>query len=115
MKKSFLGVLIGFSFVASANPYKSDVVDVSIQLVDGTDAFHLVCKPKLSVSKLPENWVSSCNSIGKKLLELAVENGVKVKITDKVFGMAGDFAQQASVELPDNVIPQEIISPQFGD
>ncbi len=114
MNKLYIGVLIGLTFGVSANSYKSDPVEVSIQVIEGEEAFHLVCKPKVPMLKLPANWVDSCNGIGKKLLELAVQNGVDVKIIDKVFGMAGDFAQQASNELPKNITPKEIISPKFG-
>ena len=114
MKKLFVGAVFILSSSVLANPYKSEFVDVSIQTQEGKETFKLVCQPKVTVGKLPQNWVSSCNDVGKKLLELAVENGVKVDPVDKVFGMAGDFAQKASSDLPENIVPTEIVSREFG-
>lgn len=114
MKKCFFGIIFVLSSSVFANPYKSEFVEVSIQVKQSKGTFKLVCQPKVTVGELPQNWVSSCNDIGKKLLELAVENGVKVAPVDKVFGMAGDFAQKASSELPENVVPTEIVSREFG-
>lgn len=114
MKKIFVGAIILLSSSVFANPYKSGFVDVSIQTQEGKETFKLVCQPKITVGKLPKNWVSSCNDIGKKLLELAVENGVKVDPVDKVFGMAGDFAQKASSDLPEDIVPAAIVSREFG-
>ena len=114
MKKLFVGAIILLSSSAFANPYKSEYVDVSIQTQEGKETFKLVCQPKLPVGELPSNWVNSCNEVGKKLLELAADNGMKVALVDNVFGMAGDFAQKNSSELPDNIIPTEIVSREFG-
>ena len=66
------------------------------------------------MGELPKNWVGTCNDIGKKLMELAVESGVKVEPVDKAFGLAGDFAQKVSSNLPENVVPTKIISREFG-
>lgn len=114
MKKSFVGAMFVLSSSVMANPYKSEIVDVSIQAQEGKESFKLVCKPKVPVGELPKNWVSTCNEIGKELLQLAAEQGMEIKIVDKVFGMAGDFAQKASKELTENIVPQEIVSREFG-
>ncbi|WP_299790872.1 hypothetical protein [uncultured Shewanella sp.] len=114
MKKFFISAILVLSSSVSANAYKSEFVDVSIQIQEGKESFRLVCQPKVPVGELPKNWVSSCNDIGKKLLELAVDKGMKVALIDKVFGMAGDFAQKASSELPKNIVPKQIVSREFG-
>jgi len=114
VKKLFIGAILVLSSSVSANPYKSEFVDVSIQIQEGKESFKLVCQPKVPVGELPINWVSSCNDIGKKLLELAADKGMKVVLVDKVFGMAGDFAQKASSELPKNIVPKQIVSREFG-
>jgi hypothetical protein len=114
VRKLFFGVIFVLSSSVLANPYKSEFVEVSIQVQEGKETFKLVCQPKVPVGKLPQNWVSSCNEIGKKLLALAVDNGMKVELVDKVFGMAGDLAQKASSDLPENITPTKIISREFG-
>lgn len=114
MKKLVFGAIFVLSSSVLANPYKSEFVEVSIQVQEGKDTFQLVCQPKVPAGKLPQNWVSVCNDIGGKLLALAVEKGVKVELVDKVFGMAGDWAQKASNDLPQNLIPPQIVSQEFG-
>ena len=114
MKKSSIGAVFLLSSSALANPYKSEFVDVSFQIQEGKETFQLVCQPKLTMGELPKNWVDACNEIGKRLLELAVESGMKVEPVDKAFGLAGDFVQKASRDLPENVIPTKIISREFG-
>ena len=114
MKKLIFGALFLLSSSVLANTYKSEFVEVSIQVQEGKETFKLGCQPKVPAGELPQNWVSACNDIGKEFLELAVENGVKVEVVDKVFGMAGDFAQKASSELPENIVPIKIISQGFG-
>ncbi|MED7772723.1 hypothetical protein OP491_09500 [Aeromonas dhakensis] len=39
---------------------------------------------------------------------------MKVDPVEKAFGLAGDFVQKASSDLPENVIPTQIISREFG-
>ncbi|MDN3384053.1 hypothetical protein QL995_15530 [Pseudoalteromonas sp. APC 3358] len=39
---------------------------------------------------------------------------MKVDPVDKVFGMAGDFAQKASSDLPEDIVPAAIVSREFG-
>lgn len=114
VKKLFISVILLASVTTLANPYKSDFVEVSIEIQEGRSTFKLICQPKLSVGELPKNWVNYCNGIGKKLLELAVDKGMEVVVVDKVFGIAGDFVEKASEELPKNVVPQAIISREFG-
>lgn len=114
MKKLFFGAIFVFSSSVLANQYKSEFVEVSIQVQEGKETFKLVCQPKVPAGQLPQNWVSSCNDIGKKLLVLAVDNGMKIELVDKVFGMAGDLAQKVSSDLPENVVPKQIISREFG-
>ncbi|WP_214000480.1 hypothetical protein [Arsukibacterium sp.] len=114
MNKIYIGLLAGLTFGVSANAYKSEIVEVSIKVDEGKQTFRLVCKPKMVRSELPANWVDSCNGIGEKLLELAVENGMKLNVVAKPFGKAGDLAQKTTAELPENVMPTEIISPEFG-
>ncbi|NLR35228.1 hypothetical protein [Aeromonas hydrophila] len=114
MKKSYLGAMLLISSGALANPYKSELVEVSFQIQEGKDTFQLVCQPKLTMGELPKNWVDTCNEIGKKLLELAVESGMKVDPVDNAFGLAGELAQKMSHDLPENVFPTQIISREFG-
>jgi len=114
MKKSSIGAMFLLSSSVLANPYKSEFVDVSIQVQEGKETFQLICQPKVTMGKLPRNWVDVCNDIGKKILELAIESGVKVEPVDKVFGLAGDFVQKTSSDLPENVVPTKIISREFG-
>jgi hypothetical protein len=114
VKNYFFGVLFVLSSSVLANPYKSELVNVVIQTQEGKESFKLVCQPKVPVGELPKNWISSCNDIGKKILELAADSGMKVALIDKVFGIAGDFAQKASSELPENIVPKEIVSREFG-
>ncbi|MBL0571005.1 hypothetical protein JD505_17295 [Aeromonas hydrophila] len=114
MKKLYIGTIFLLSSSVLANPYKSEFVDVSIQVQEGKETFQLICQPKVTIGELPGNWVDVCNDIGKKILELAVENGVKVEPVEKAFGLAGDFVQKASSDLPENVIPTKIISREFG-
>ncbi|MGU5717582.1 hypothetical protein [Aeromonas taiwanensis] len=114
MKKSYLGAMFLISSSVLANPYKSELVEVSFQIQEGKNTFQLVCQPKLTMGELPKNWVDTCNEIGKKLLELAVESGVKVEPVDKAFGLAGDLAQKVSGDLSENVVPTKIISREFG-
>ncbi|MEG0007844.1 MAG: hypothetical protein RR721_17495 [Aeromonas sp.] len=114
MKKSFIGAICLLSSSVLANPYKSELVDVSIQIGEGKKSFKLVCQPKLTMGALPKNWVSTCNDIGKKLMELAAKSGVQVEPVDKAFGLAGDLAQEVSNNLPENVVPTKIISRELG-
>lgn len=114
MKKLYIGTIFLFSSIALANSYKSEFVDVSIQVQEGKEIFQLTCQPKLTMGELPKNWVDVCNDIGKKILELAVESGMKVEPVDKVFGLAGDLVQKVSSDLPENVVPTQIISREFG-
>lgn len=114
MKKILFGSIFLLSSSVLADPYKSEFVEVSIQVQEGEETFKLVCKPKVPVGQLPEKWVSSCNDIGKNILALAIENGVEVELVDKVFGMAGDSVQEVSSDLPDNIVPKKIISREFG-
>ncbi|CAJ1775871.1 hypothetical protein OPFLODJI_00676 [Aeromonas hydrophila] len=114
MKKLYIGTIFLLSSIVLANPYKSEFVDVSIQVQEGKETFQLICQPKVTMGDLPGNWVDVCNDIGKNILELAVESGVKVEPVDKVFGLAGDFVQKASSDLPENVVPTRIISREFG-
>lgn len=114
MKKSYLGAMFLISSGVLANPYKSELVEVSFQIQEGKNTFQLVCQPKLTMGELPKNWVDTCNEIGKKLLELAVESGMKVVPIDNAFGLAGELAQKMSSDLPDNVVPTQIISREFG-
>ena len=114
MKKSYIGAIFLLSSSVLANPYKSEFVDVSIQVQEGKETFQLICQPKVTVGELPKNWVDVCNDIGKKLLELAVESGVTVEPVDNAFGLAGDLAQKVSSDLPENVVPTKIISREFG-
>ena len=114
MKKSYIGAIFLLSSSVLANPYKSEFVDVSIQVQEGKETFQLICQPKVTVGELPKNWVDVCNDIGKKLLELAVESGVTVEPVDKAFGLAGDLVQKVSSDLPENVVPTKIISREFG-
>jgi len=115
MKKLIVILCIGLSLSVSANQYKDEFVEVSIQPDIQNNSFQLKCTPKVVVSELPKNWVATCNNIGKKLLSLAVENGMKVEIVDKPFGMAGDFPTAASNKLPENIKPKAIISPKFRE
>jgi hypothetical protein len=114
MIKSYVGAIFLLSSSVLANPYKSEFVDVSIQVQEGKETLQLTCQPKLTMGELPKNWVDACNDIGKKILELAVESGVKVEPVDKVFGLAGDLVQKVSSDLPENVVPTQIISREFG-
>lgn len=114
MKKSYIGAIFLLSSSVLSNPYKSEFVDVSIQVQEGKETFQLICQPKVTMGELPKNWVDVCNDIGKKLLELAVESGVKVEPVEKAFGLAGDFVQKAASDLPENVVPTKIISREFG-
>ncbi|WP_131245248.1 hypothetical protein [Aeromonas bestiarum] len=114
MIKSYVGAIFLLSSSVLANPYESEFVDVSIQVQEGKEIFQLTCQPKLTMGELPKNWVDVCNDIGKKILELAVESGMKVEPVDKVFGLAGDLVQKVSSDLPENVVPTQIISREFG-
>ncbi|MDM5137379.1 hypothetical protein [Aeromonas salmonicida] len=114
MKKSYIGAIFLLSASVLANPYKSEFVDVSIQVQEGKETFQLICQPKVTIGELPKNWVDVCNDIGKKLLELAVESGVTVGPVDKAFGLAGDLVQKVSSDLPENIVPTQIISREFG-
>ena len=114
MKILFIGAVFLLSSSVLANPYKSEFVDVSIQVQEGKETFQLICQPKVTVGELPKNWVDVCNDIGKKLLELAVESGVTVEPVDNAFGLAGDLVQKVSSDLPENVVPTKIISREFG-
>ena len=114
MKILFIGAMFLLSSSVLANPYKSEFVDVSFQIQEGKKTFQLVCQPNLTMGELPKNWVDSCNDIGKKLLELAVESGIKVDPVDNAFGLAGELAQKMSSDLPENVVPTQIISREFG-
>ena len=114
MKKSSIGAVFLLSSSALANPYKSEFVDVAFQIQEGKNTFQLVCQPKLTMGELPKNWVDTCNQIGKKFLELAVESGIKVDPIDNAFGLAGEIAQKMSSDLPENVVPTQIISREFG-
>lgn len=40
-------------------------------------------------------------------MALAVDNGMKIELVDKVFGMAGGLAQKVSSDLPENVVPKK--------
>ena len=114
MKILFIGAVFLLSSSALANPYKSEFVEVAFQIQEGKNTFQLVCQPKLTMGELPKNWVDACNDIGKKFLELAVESGMKVDPVDNAFGLAGELAQKMSSDLPDNVVPTQIISREFG-
>ena len=114
MKILFIGAVFLLSSSVLANPYKSEFVDVSFQIQEGKKTFQLVCHPKLTMGELPKNWVDACNDIGKKLLELAVESGMKVDPVDNAFGLAGELAQKMSSDLPENVVPTQIFSREFG-
>jgi len=106
--------MLAFSPNVIANQYQNEFVEVSVQLQEGKETFKLVCQPKVPTGQLPQNWVSYCNDFGKKILELAVEDGMKIELVDKVFGMAGDFAQKESNDLPENIVLKKIISKEFG-
>jgi len=106
MKILFIGAVFLLSSSVLANPYKSEFVDVSFQIQEGKKTFQLVCQPNLTMGELP--------NIGKKLLELAVESGMKVDPVDNAFGLAGELAQKMSSDLPENVVPTQIISREFG-
>ncbi|MCL1147989.1 hypothetical protein AB4298_11790 [Shewanella sp. 10N.261.52.F9] len=114
MRTFIIAATLIFSASTLANPFKSEVVEVSILANDETRTFKLVCQPTVPVGELPKDWVNTCNDIGKKILELAVDKGVKVPNIDKAFGMAGEFSQNATAALPENFIPEKIISREFG-
>jgi|GEM_PF-4561802 len=113
MKKSLLLLLLVLPFAAHANPFQSDVVQISIEMDEDPAAFRLACEPKLPVSELPARWVDLCNDMGRQLLELAIDSGMELTVPDRPFGMAGDFAQEASEQLPRHVTPTRILSPLF--
>ncbi|MFM5799539.1 hypothetical protein ACET6E_12480 [Aeromonas caviae] len=110
MKKSSIGAVFLLSSSALANPYKSEFVDVAFQIQEGKNTFQLVCQPKLTMGELPKNWVDTCNEIGKKFLELAVESGIKVDPIDNAFGLAGELAQKCRVTCQRMLSPHKLLA-----
>ncbi len=109
MKK--IGIILGMlsaSAIYAAD--KDDYVAVNLDRDDSSGKITLTCEPRLNMENMPKNWVKLCNEKGHTLLIKAKEDGYFVSVSEEPFGMAGEFAQQLSQELPGDVVPSSITS-----
>jgi len=109
MKKLIVLLCLACSFVLYA-AMKIDYVEVTLNHDDSTGEVTLVCVSKQTMENMPKRWVKICNEKGHAMLQRASEKGHAVKVTEKPFGKAGDFAEQMSKDLPINVTPTSITS-----
>ncbi|MBY5992393.1 hypothetical protein [Ferrimonas balearica] len=115
MNRGIALLCLGMSAGALANPMQNEYVELSVVVDRTNNSFQLACTPKRAHSEMPKDWVQDCNRLGRQVLDLAVDSGMAIEIPAEPFGEAGRFVTEIPLEAADNIKPERLLSPAYGE